>query len=41
MNDIFMDWKFLKFSTIKQQYEIPRERIVNLATDVITLVAQK
>jgi cyclopropane fatty-acyl-phospholipid synthase-like methyltransferase len=41
LRDVFRDWKFLKFTTVKQQYDIPRESIVNLSTDVVTLVAQK
>jgi len=42
LRDVFCDWKEIKFSISKQQYEVHRESFqVNLETNVVTLVAQK
>lgn len=40
LKNIFADWQIIKFTTVRQQYDIPRDVIVDLTTDVVTLVAQ-
>ena len=42
LQDVFRDWKFIKFTTQEQQYDIPRESgICELRTKVVTLVAKR
>lgn len=41
LNQIFQGWEILKQTTVPQQYEIPREHMVELRSNVVTLVARK
>ena len=42
LENTFQNWNFIKYNTVSQKYDIPREEhIVELSTNVVTLVAQK
>lgn len=42
LQDVFRDWKVIKFTTQEQQYDIPRESgVCEIRTKVVTLVARR
>lgn len=41
LKNIFSDWKIIKFTTVRQEYDIPRDVLMHLTTDVVTWVVQK